>query len=427
MPKLTEELTEKVLRSLPVPATGNVLYYDPELKGFAGRVTSKGARAFVGVYHFEGVERRDTIGALGVWKAKAAREAFKRWRRDVDLGVDPRGEPAREEPEDSTFKARAEQYLVDPRKKRQETPLRPATIREYRRALLVYAEPLHDKPFEAIGRRDVADLLDKVKAERGAVSAMRARAAIGRLYSWGMARGYVEHSPVTGTEGWESAKRDRELSDTELRMVWAATAVPTAYSLIVRTMTRTGARPAEVGGMSKAELQDLDGTWEFPADRAKNGRPLALPLPRQAREAIATWQAAQPWRDPIFGRLGSKPFSGWSAAKRQLDERIARTNAERRLGRRLAEGEEPAKQDYMKPWQLRDLRRTVETRLASIGVPQEIINRVLNHAQGPITTTYNRYEYLKEKSEALQRWADELDRIVSPPATDNIVRLTERR
>jgi integrase len=424
MPRLTEKITDALVRKLAAPERGNTLYYDPELPGFACRVTVAGARAFVQVYHFGGVERRDTIGQYPAWSAKAAREVAKCLRRDVNLGIDPRGEPEPEEPEDATFKARAEQYLIDPRKKRQKTPLRPATKREYHRALLIYAEPLHGRPLDAISRREVADLLDDVKAERGAVSAMRARAAIGRLYSWGMARGYVEHSPVTGTEGWETPKRDRELSDAELRMVWAATAEPSPYNMIVRVMPQTGARPAEVGGMAKSELR-ADGIWEFPAERAKNGRPLALPLPRQTRRAIAAWQDAHPWRDPLFGRLGGRRFSGWSSAKRKLDERITRANAERRLGRPLAEGEEPAEQDYMR-WQLRDLRRTAESRLASIGTPQEIINRVLNHAQGPITTTYNRYEYLKEKRAALQRWADELDRIVSPPATGNVVRMRRR-
>ena len=424
MPKLTAELTDKVMRNLPVPETGNVLWYDPVHKGFAGRVTYKNARAFVSVYHFEGAERRDTIGAFPAWSAKAALSVWKRWKRDVDLGTDPRGEPRLEDFEDSTFKARAEQYLVDPRKKRQKTPLRPATKREYRRALLTYAKLFHDKPLEKIRRRDVADLLDDVKTERGDVSAMRTRAAIGRLYTWGIAKGYCEHNPVVGTEGWETPKRDRELSDDEMRMVSAGTAESSDYNMIVRVIVGTGARPAEAGGMARSELKS-NGVWEFPADRAKNGRPLALPLPRQLRGVLEAWPRTE-GRDHLFG-YGRNGFSGWSAAKRRLDARIARINAEHRLGRPLAEGEKPGKEDAMAPWQLRDLRRTVETRLASLGVAQEIINRTLNHAQGPITTTYNRYEYLEEKRAALQKWGDELDRIVGAPAPSNVVRLATQR
>jgi len=410
MPKLTEELTDKVMRNLPLPATGNVLHYDPTLKGFAGRVTAAGARAFVLVYHFNGVERRDTIGQCPAWGAKAARDVAKRWKRDVDLGIDPRGEPAPEDdPADATFKARAEQYLADPRRKRQKTPLRPSTVKEYRRALLTYAKPLHGKSLEEIRRRDIAGLLADVKATRGAVSAMRTRAALGRLYTWAIAQGYVENnSPVVGTEGWETPKRDRELTDYELQAVWAAAAERSDYNLIVRTILWTGCRPSEAGGIARSELND--GIWSFTADRAKNGRPLALPLPRQAFEAFEAWPRIE-GRDRLFG-YGRNGFSGWSHAKDRLDDRITRANAERRLGRSLDENEEPAEEDALAPWQLRDLRRTVETRLGSVGVPQEIINRILNHAQAPITATYNRYEYLEEKRAALQKWADQLDRIV---------------
>ena len=411
MPKLTEKITDAVVRKLEAPAKGNVLYYDPELRGFTVRVTAAGAKAFLLVYHFGGVERRDTIGAWPAWNAKAAREVAKSWRRDVDLDVDPRGEPEPEDPENATFKARAEQYLVDPRRKRQKTPLRASTVKEYRRALLTYAKPLHGEPLDAIRRRDIAELLDQVKAERGTVSAMRTRAALGRLYTWAIARGYAETNPVAGTEGWETPKRERELSDEELRLVWAATAEKSDYNLIVRMILWTGARPAEAGGMAWTELNG-GGIWAFTADRAKNGRPLALPLPRQAQDALEARPRIE-GRDALFG-YGKNGFSGWSHAKAALDDRIARLNAERRLGRPLAENEEPAEEDHMGPWQLRDLRRSVETRLASIAVPQEIINRCLNHAQGPITTTYNRYEYLEEKRAALQKWADALDRITAP-------------
>jgi integrase len=412
MSKLRDKITDKLVRDLPAPAKSNELHYDPELPGFAVRVTAAGARSFVLVYHFERKERRDTIGQFPAWGAKAAREVAKAWRRDADLGVDPRGEPEPEDLEVSTFKARAEQYLADPRRKRQKTPLRPATVREYRRALLTYAAPLHGRPLDAIRRRDVADLLDDVKAERGAVSAMRTRAALGRLYTWAIGKGYVESSPVIGTEGWETPQRDRELSDAELRVLWAATADKSDYNLIVRLILWTGARPSEAGGMARPELSG--GIWSFAADRAKNGRPLALPLPRQAREALEAWPDIE-GRDALFGH-GRNGFSGWSRAKARLDGRIARINAKRRLGRPLAQDEEPAEGDAMAAWQLRDLRRTTETRLASIGVPQEIINRILNHAQGPITATYNRYEYLDEKRAALQKWADELERIVGRPA-----------
>jgi hypothetical protein len=64
--------------------------------------------------------------------------------------------------------------------------------------------------------------------------------------------------------------------------------------------------------------------------------------------------------------------------------------------------------------------------MAGLGVPKEIVNRVLNHAAGPITEAYDLHDYLPEKGSALQRWADELAGIVGE-REDNVVPMTARR
>lgn len=397
MPKLPEELTDKVMRNLPVPATGSVLYYDPELAGFAGRVTSKGARAYVGTYYFGGVERRDTIGSYPVWKAPAAKEIFKRWRRDVDLGIDPRGEP---EPNvaDLLFKPLAEEFLAHGRTKRGR-PLEPATKREYRRALLIYLEPLHRRTVGDVHRRDAASLIHAAAVKRGFTTAMRTRAAGSRFYSWLIAKGVVEHNPFSGTEGYDTPKAERTLRDAELAALWATTAEPTDYHMILRILHWTGCRRQEAGGMRWSELSE--GIWTVPASRTKNDRPLVLPMPRQLREAVEAWPRRLS-RDHLFGS-GPHGFQGWSQSKRRLDARLG----------------------FDQPWRLHDIRRSVETRMAGLGILKDHVNRVLNHAAGPITEAYDRHSYMPEKAAALQRWADDLERIVG--GGENVVRLAGRR
>ena len=56
-------------------------------------------------------------------------------------------------------------------------------------------------------------------------------------------------------------------------------------------------------------------------------------------------------------------------------------------------------------WTLHDLRRTVETRMAGLGVPQEHIGQMMNHGVALLTRTYNQHEYRGEKAAALQRWS----------------------
>jgi Arm domain-containing DNA-binding protein len=82
-------LTDRAVKSLPLPAKGNKLFYDDEVKGFACRVTAAGTRSFVLNYHIDGRERRITIGGFSQWSVIAAREEAMRLKVEADRGHDP--------------------------------------------------------------------------------------------------------------------------------------------------------------------------------------------------------------------------------------------------------------------------------------------------------------------------------------------------
>lgn len=65
-----------------------------------------------------------------------------------------------------------------------------------------------------------------------------------------------------------------------------------------------------------------------------------------------------------------------------------------------------------------DLRRTVGTNLARLGVSMDIRARVLNHVNGARSVTdavYNQHEFAAEKRAALALWETELRRVLSLP------------
>jgi hypothetical protein len=81
---------DAVVKRLPRPATGNKLYRDDLVTGFAARVTAAGARSFVLNYVTKaGRERRITIGDCGDWATTAARARARDLRREIDAGGDP--------------------------------------------------------------------------------------------------------------------------------------------------------------------------------------------------------------------------------------------------------------------------------------------------------------------------------------------------
>ena len=76
-----------------------------------------------------------------------------------------------------------------------------------------------------------------------------------------------------------------------------------------------------------------------------------------------------------------------------------------------------------RPWTVHDLRRTVVTGMAEIGIAPHIVEAVVNHVsghKGGVAGVYNRAKYSQEKRAALQRWADHVERIVAGAAADNV-------
>jgi integrase len=164
------------------------------------------------------------------------------------------------------------------------------------------------------------------------------------------------------------------------------------YGRIVRLLILTGQRREEVGGMTGAELDLVRARWSIPRERTKNGLPHEVPLSPAAvsilRAIPSGLVAAQ-----LFGE-GRGTFQGWSNAKAALDRRIVQSGI------------------LIAPWRLHDLRRTVATRMAELGILPHVGEAVLNHISGHkagVAGIYNKALYSVEKRQALERWAEHLE------------------
>ena len=60
-----------------------------------------------------------------------------------------------------------------------------------------------------------------------------------------------------------------------------------------------------------------------------------------------------------------------------------------------------------------DLRRTVRTRLAELGVDDIVAERVLGHKLQGMLAVYNQHPYLDEKRAALLKWESRLQEIIA--------------
>ena len=96
----------------------------------------------------------------------------------------------------------------------------------------------------------------------------------------------------------------------------------------------------------------------------------------------------------LFGVRADSGFCDWHAAKRALDQKLG---------------------DSVARFLLHDIRRTVATRLADLGVQPHVIEQILNHQSGHkagIAGIYNRSSYEREVKAALAMWADQVRALV---------------
>ncbi len=110
--------------------------------------------------------------------------------------------------------------------------------------------------------------------------------------------------------------------------------------------------------------------------------------------------------DFVFTSNGRTPFSGFSKAKKRLDELSG-----------------------VSGWRLHDIRRTVTTGMAMLKVAPHIADKIMNHQSGTISgvaAVYQRHEFLDERKAALDAWGNHVQSIVEGTEQDNVINMLER-
>jgi integrase len=379
-------LDAKTVAGLGLPAgKDDHLEWDDELAGFGVRLRASGRKAWIVQYRPSNSRRtrRVTLGAVEKFTPAEARVAARKLLARVALGHDPQGEREAERARSArTFRSAIEVYLVA-----KQGELRPASYRTRKLYLLggPYFRPLHPIGVGDITHSDVAARLSAIARDHGAQTATAARKAISAAFRWFMEEGWTAANPVIGTrKPAEAESREHVLTNAELVRVWNA-AADDDFGRIIRLLILLGSRRAEVGGMCWSEL-DLDvGTWTLPATRSKNHRQHVITLSPPALEIIKSVPRTS--RDQLFGDRAGKGFTSWSRGRQDLDRRLA---------------------GKVRPWRIHDLRRTVATRMADIGIEPHVIEAALNHFSGHrrgVAGVYNRSSYDRAVKAALVRWS----------------------
>jgi integrase len=217
------------------------------------RALKSGRRSWIFQYRDEhGRTRRIALGDVSAVNLEAARDAARQHAASVTLGGIPSA--AR------SAKRKAVRVLdvVEAYLSHAEGRLRPRSYNEIERHLRSHAATLHHERAETVGRHDISVVLERVAKNSGPVAANRTRAALSAMWGWALRTGMIEadSNPVAFTVRQVETPRDRTLSDTELKAIWAATASDLDFDRIVRLCLLTGCRREEIGRLQWGEAGD---------------------------------------------------------------------------------------------------------------------------------------------------------------------------
>lgn len=251
-----------------------------------------------------------------------------------------------------------------------------------------------------IGKRDVLDLLDGIVDRGAGILANRTLAALRKMFNWAVERDILAASPCKAVAAPAPiVSRDRILSDEEVKLFWhACDQIGFPFGPLGKLLLLTGQRLREVGGMTECELDPDQHQWTIPRERAKNDEKHVVPLSKAAEEVIAGLRRIHGAKRYVFTTTGETSVSGYSRAKEQIDRLMK------------AEGE-----GGIAPWTFHDLRRTVASGMARLGIALPTIEKILNHRSGSfagIVGVYQRHDFADEKRRALEGWAGFLLKLI---------------
>lgn len=388
MQKLTENA---VTRFACPPGERDAYLWDGSLPGFGVRAYPTGKKSFIVKYQLpNGRQRKMSLapvqsGMLGEARREAA-SILLQARKGEDFVGDRHAERerARKKQEEKTTGQIIREYLSLKRNR-----VRPGTYREIERHLLTIFEPLHNRPIESIGRRDIVAIIDERVKQGKAVQADRAKTSMVGFCNWAIEYDYIQANPAAGISRRtpkEQLERDRVLSMDELAEVWRATEGHSDYEKIIRLLILTAARADEIAQMEWSEVDLPKREINIPKSRMKNAVAHTIYLSQPAVEILENIERRKGKRY-VFGRT-SNFFSGWSKSKARLDAK---------LGERV------------RPWRHHDLRRTLRTNASNLGLaPPVVLEAVLGHwgiAKPGIVGVYDHSTHDAERRKLMDDWA----------------------
>lgn len=375
------------------------LYRVADRFGLALEVPATGMFRWRYRYRHAGTAKMISLGTYPEISLASARNEVVRLRQLLREGVDPsarRKESRREVIESAqidTFASVAREWMAT-------QDVAEVTAMKTRWIIETFLVPdLGERRISEITPRELLTVLRKVEATGKLETAKRARVKAGQVFRYAILEGKAEIDPTTSLRGALKApqvKHHAAITDPVrmgelLRAIDGFIGQPaTMYAL--RLAPLVFVRPGELRHAEWSEI-DLDGAmWRIPAERMKMKAAHLVPLSTQAVAILRDLHPLTWYSDFLFPSIRSK--------LRPMSENTI-TAALRRLG---YSGDEMTGHGF---------RSMAATRLNEMGWRADAIERQLSHVESnKVREAYtSAAQYLDERKEMMQAWADYLDKL----------------
>lgn len=252
------------------------------------------------------------------------------------------------------------------------------------------------RPVANIEPPDVLKLLKKIEAKGSTTVAGNVRARCAEVFAFAVITGKAKYNPARDLTGALQRHKKGHFASLDASELGAFLNVLTTSgeSLIVISLIRllmlTGLRPTEAREGAWLEVDFDAALWRIPAERMKGDRPHVVPLSRQVLDILKFMHS-------ITGPHGLI-FPNQRDALRAMSPGLVGN-----LIHRCGYGKEATGHGF---------RHTMSTVLHEQGYNTAWIEAQLAHAdKNTIRSTYNHAQYLDNRREMLQWYADHIDEL----------------
>ena len=369
-------------------------------------------------YRYEGKEKLISFGTYPQVPLALARARRAEARELVAAGTDPsakrrQAKEARQLAAQSTLEVVSRAWLAH-----RASGWSPRTLEVIRSSLENHVFPaLGTRPIREITTRDIKLIVQKIDRQGAGETAGRVFQRLRAIYQYALSEDLVEADPTYPLKPSEIFK-PRSVSH---RLALAESDMPAFFRRLdaydgdpstkaaLELLILTAVRPGELRGARWKEIDESRSLWRIPAERMKMGSEHLVPLSTQSLAILERMKSEGGREELVFA---SPFYPGKSLSDGTLNSALARLGYK---GIATAHG----------------FRTLFSTCANEAGWDSDVIEKQLSHEErDDVRGAYNRAQWLTERVELMQWWADRLQALRSAtsarPQRARVTRLKSR-